>query len=414
MKAGPQHFGGTERLTDLKQCSRCGVGRPVWRCTDCTDKTAVCVLCCRSAHKLELFHRIQKWNGRHYQTGALWQVGVKIYTGHNGSPCPRSSSSLYGLQPSSVTQGLEGDILAEVAEQHGKTEQEVLLLISEALEHPYALMGELERAILTTAAERSGKSVLELLVYLKASVLQDAERDANELQADADRATARAEEPLDETHPLEDQAIPMEQDIGGDDDWEDEDDRPRNMHIPRFMPRPPPVDGAGNKFVTVVHTNGFHVLPIVWCECPDRLHDHDFQLLDLHLYPSSTDRIQTVFTFAGLDHHRYEYLECKSSRYQYHNKLRRLTCPQYPDAARNRYTELGRVARQWRNLKYRKWFWMLENLNGKRGEMSLFCAACPQPGINLPPDWPEEYLAKPSVPPSELRFNVDVALGNFS
>ena len=167
---------------------------------DCTDKTAVCVLCCWSTHKLELFHRIQKWNERHYQRGALWQVGVKIYTGHNGSPCPRSASSLYGLKPSSVLQGLAGNILAEAVEQHGKMEQEVLLLISEVLEHPYALMGELERAILTTAAERSGKSVLDLLVYLKASVSRDAEQDANDLQADADQAAARAEEPRDETY----------------------------------------------------------------------------------------------------------------------------------------------------------------------------------------------------------------------
>lgn len=109
LKAGPE---------TMKPCSRCGVGRPVWQCMDCMDKTAVCVLCCQSAHKLELFHRIQKWNGRHYQQGALWQVGVKIYTDHNGSPCPRSLSSLYGLQPSRVPQGLAGNILAEIAAEH--------------------------------------------------------------------------------------------------------------------------------------------------------------------------------------------------------------------------------------------------------------------------------------------------------
>jgi len=80
-------------------------------------------------------------------------------------------------------------------------------------------------------------------------------------------------------------------------------------------------------------------------------------------------------------------LECKLSNYQYHNKLQRLTCPRYPDVAPNRYKELCHVGWQWRNLKYRKWFWLLHNLNGKRGEMAVFCAACPQDGVNLQERW---------------------------
>lgn len=28
---------------------------------------------------------------------------------------------------------------------------------------------------------------------------------------------------------------------------------------------------------------------------------------------------------------------------------------------------------------------------GRRGEMALFCAACPQPGINLPDGWEADY-----------------------
>src|SRR5258705_5668123 len=109
--------------------------------------------------------------------------------------------------------------------------------------------------------------------------------------------------------------------------------------------------------------------------------------------------------FSLLDDHRYEYLECKTSHYQYHNKLRRWTCPQCPEAASNRYKELCWVARQWRNLKYRKWFWLLDNLIAKRGKMALFCAACPQDGVNLEPGWEAEQETNPYGFQNRYRFH---------
>lgn len=378
-------------------CARCGLGRSVWRCLDCTDKTAVCVLCCRNAHQMNLFHRVEKWNGRHYQQGALWQVGLKIHTGHNGSPCPHGLSALSELrQQIPRDQHLAEDVLEDVASQFGKSQADILSMIAEALEQPLALMSVLERDVMAALAEKSGQSVLSLLAYLKDFLLRKAEQEADALQADSDHAAAEDEGPTEQTQQFEDVPILLEEELdGNNDDWEDEDVRPLKGHIPRFVPRPPPTDGAGNTFITVVHTNGFHALPVSWCSCQEHLDDRDMQMLDLHLYPASSERISTVFTFACLDDHRYDYLECKSSRYQYHNKLRRLTCPLYPDAIPSRYTELGRVSRQWRNLKYRKWFWALDNLNGKRGSMALFCPACPQDGINLPADWRATYAANP-------------------
>jgi hypothetical protein len=55
----------------------------------------------------------------------------------------------------------------------------------------------------------------------------------------------------------------------------------------------------------------------------------------------------------------------------------------------NRYQELYRACRQWRNLKQQKWSgFAYENSQGdKPGSLALFCAACPQPGINIPRDW---------------------------
>jgi hypothetical protein len=77
--SGPQ-------VTDIA-CEVCHGGKGVWRCMDCADHRPTCALCCRTRHHLDYFHRIEKWNGRFYQPAGLWQVGVKIFTGHDGQPC---------------------------------------------------------------------------------------------------------------------------------------------------------------------------------------------------------------------------------------------------------------------------------------------------------------------------------------
>jgi len=54
-----------------------------------------------------------------------------------------------------------------------------------------------------------------------------------------------------------------------------------------------------------------------------------------------------------------------------------------------------RLTRQWRNLKDWAWFGFgHEEREPGEGELALFCAVCPQAGINLPDDWlddPDRY-----------------------
>jgi hypothetical protein len=60
-----------------------------------------------------------------------------------------------------------------------------------------------------------------------------------------------------------------------------------------------------------------------------------------------------------------------------------------PDIFQDRYRELLRVGRQWRNLKYLKWhgFGYAPGTEPAAGQLAIFCPACPQPGINLPEGW---------------------------
>ncbi len=153
----------------------------------------------------------------------------------------------------------------------------------------------------------------------------------------------------------------------------------------------PKEDDIGNPFILIVDSRQAFHLPFVGCGCAGA--DDKLLYLDLEMFPASFQNVRTVFTFSCLDDFRLSNLECKTSAYQYFQKIRRLTNPAFPQAVPNRYGELLRVSRQWRNLKLRKWFQFGHRLGAvpQRGEMALFCAACPQVDLNLPGDWVTRY-----------------------
>ncbi len=109
-------------------------------------------------------------------------------------------------------------------------------------------------------------------------------------------------------------------------------------------------DWYGYRFVTFVDVSGIHKLPVVPCTCGEATEDH-LSYFDLGLFPASYDLIKTAFTFNVLKDFRLSNLECKTTAYQYYSKLRRITSPIFPRAVINRYQELRRVSREFRNLK---------------------------------------------------------------
>jgi hypothetical protein len=80
----------------------------------------------------------------------------------------------------------------------------------------------------------------------------------------------------------------------------------------------------------VGHTTGIHKVWIRPCGC--QREEEEYQLLEHGLYPLSHQRIQSAFTFDLLDNLRLDNLECKTSVYHLYQKLRRLTCPLFPQA----------------------------------------------------------------------------------
>ncbi|KAG1722601.1 uncharacterized protein EDB91DRAFT_1255997 [Suillus paluster] len=103
------------------------------------------------------------------------------------------------------------------------------------------------------------------------------------------------------------------------------------------------------------------------------------------LFPASFINPKTVFTFAVLDDFLLDNLECGTSVMNYYSKLQCSTSSAFPHLVPDRYRELMRVARQWRQLKAYKWNGFSHDPEPpKPGEQALFCPACPQPGINIP------------------------------
>ena len=193
----------------------------------------------------------------------------------------------------------------------------------------------------------------------------------------------------------------VNEDPDDDPDFVDEDpDDPDWQDVPASQTDPlrtptPVSDELDIQYLLLVDASGLISLPAIWCTCKaaaERKPDED--LLDLQLFPVSYLNIKTVFTFLCLDDYRLSNLECKTTAYQYYQKLRRLSNPALPQSVPNRYNEFRRATRQWRNLKLRKWFGFGHRVvSPMKGSMAIFCAACPQPGVNLPADYKTRYTS---------------------
>ncbi|KAI6017424.1 hypothetical protein EDC04DRAFT_2523178, partial [Pisolithus marmoratus] len=62
------------------------------QCMSCTGVHAWCGPCAVKAHRNLPFHKVQRWNGTHYEPTSLMELGCLWHIGHGGDPCPQNSS----------------------------------------------------------------------------------------------------------------------------------------------------------------------------------------------------------------------------------------------------------------------------------------------------------------------------------
>ncbi|KAI1785137.1 hypothetical protein LXA43DRAFT_900433 [Ganoderma leucocontextum] len=181
---------------------------------------------------------------------------------------------------------------------------------------------------------------------------------------------------------------------------------PISLHPFRAPFSDTPVYG-NDRMIVVVDLEGVHELPFTFCCCPHAPRD-DIQLLDLGYYPASVHQPKTVFTTRLLDDFLLSNKECKTAARNYYTKLRRTTNPTFPHMVPDRYKELLRVSRQWRNQQMRKnaGFAHRQDAIGP-GDLAVRCPACPQPDVNLPVDWKNDD--------KQWKYTRSIVLdGNFS
>ncbi|KZP03688.1 hypothetical protein FIBSPDRAFT_915265 [Athelia psychrophila] len=71
------------------ECPHCHQGSPpVMRCKDCHGGTMLCAACMVSTHHINPTHRIERWNGSHFERTTLKDLGLRIQLGHGaGEHC---------------------------------------------------------------------------------------------------------------------------------------------------------------------------------------------------------------------------------------------------------------------------------------------------------------------------------------
>jgi hypothetical protein len=79
----------------------------------------------------------------------------------------------------------------------------------------------------------------------------------------------------------------------------------------------------------IVHTTGVFQHRTRWCTCVGCPQRH-MQLFRLGLFPCSSRRPRTVFTFDVLDYFHIDAMECKTAAQSFYNKIRRLTNNAFP------------------------------------------------------------------------------------
>jgi hypothetical protein len=91
------------------------------------------------------------------------------------------------------------------------------------------------------------------------------------------------------------------------------------------LPCPKPA-GLKPQAFTIVHLNGIHSTRIRFCACSGIANiDKVDQLLQARLFPSTVKDPKSAFTFSVLKHQSLFHLQSKSSAYDYHAVLQRLT-----------------------------------------------------------------------------------------
>lgn len=161
----------------------------------------------------------------------------------------------------------------------------------------------------------------------------------------------------------------------------------------------------------MLHTNGFHPVTVLFCQCDQvaRAGDRVQQLLRSQLYPATLTDPSTFLTLRVLEQFHVLTLQSKITAYDFYMTLQHMTdvtglkknyVRGSPFAVRAVVTKMNlqdrlkpflRVVRMWRFLKLLKRAGRGHVPDGTKnippGNLCLKCPACAKPGYNTPENW---------------------------
>ncbi|KAF8435933.1 hypothetical protein L210DRAFT_3407952, partial [Boletus edulis BED1] len=118
--------------------------------------------------------------------------------------------------------------------------------------------------------------------------------------------------------------------------------------LPCCLPKPPHSD----HFV-IIHGNGIHSMTLRLCGCETTATPTQ-QLLQYHLFPASTDKLQTAATFSVLEEYHLLSLKSKVSAHHYYTLLTRQSDNTGLSPPKERYEQFMWMAHKWCHLKMLK------------------------------------------------------------
>jgi hypothetical protein len=322
------------------KCIKCSK-ESIWKCLDCVGSPIYCSSCCCTQHNLDFRHRIVRWNGEHFTSAWLANVGIVIYLGHNGERCP------WLLQP---------EIFPQTNEQPDVYRPFYMPSQNVAIDKP-----------IVAALDDNDRQSKKIVHVQNESTHIPSTPNGSEIdiemegpKTDSDHASnhsgcgSKIDSPLEKPNMFNNQATNIEADgpatvteewpskpFFGDtnassetspsssrssDRLSAEDDGVVSELGPEWIARE---TISGHKILIVVDHTGLHPVLFHFCECPTGASRSD-QLMEMGFFPATSARPRTVFTFSALDDYQLDNQECKTAAFSYFEKLQRKTNSAFP------------------------------------------------------------------------------------
>ncbi len=145
-------------------------------------------------------------------------------------------------------------------------------------------------------------------------------------------------------------------------------------------------------WLMVLHVNGIHHVHISYCGCDvSNIESHWRQIMQNGWYLVTTKDPQSCAMFECLDNFRLLNVIANVNVRDYVSVLKQSTDPYGTEWVPDRYKAFARMSRQWAYLKQLRRAGIGHLKDGlesvEEGSVAVQCWACPQEGVNLPPDW---------------------------